>query len=63
MKITKNSREEIRVEPTEYKGQNLISIRVWTKTYDGRGYIPTKKGITVSPRVAKDVSEAIHGLV
>ncbi len=63
MTITKNTREEIRVEPTEYKGQSLISIRVWAKTYDGRGYIPTKKGIAVTPEVAKGVSEAIHGLI
>jgi hypothetical protein len=61
--IQKNSREEIRVEPTEYKGQSLVSIRAWAKTYDGRGYIPTKKGLTVSPGVAKSLSEAIQQVV
>lgn len=60
MTITKNSREEIRVEPTEYKGQSLISIRAWAKTYDGRGYIPTKKGIAVSPEVAKSLLTALQ---
>jgi len=44
--IAKNAREELRVELTEYRGHELVSIRVWIDKSDGSGKAPTPKGIT-----------------
>jgi hypothetical protein len=45
-KMEKNSQEEIRFSLQEYRGTDLIDIRVY---YDGGGrdFIPTKKGISI----------------
>ncbi len=60
MDIQKNSKEIIRVEATEYKGHSLVSMRIFAKTYDDRGFVPTKKGLTVSPAVAIEICRAIQ---
>ncbi len=41
--IDKNCREELRVELTEFKGHQLIQLRVWAKNGDANS-IPTKSG-------------------
>ena len=45
-KMEKNSQEEIRFSMQEYRGTDLVDIRVY---YDGGGrdFIPTKKGISI----------------
>ena len=47
MDIQKNKNEIIRVETSEYKGNKFID------------YLPTKKGIAFSHKIAKQVIEAI----
>ncbi len=56
-KFGKNEMEEIRVALQEYKGANLIDIRVWFK--NGGRWIRTKKGITLSIRLLPELKEAI----
>lgn len=49
--IQKNNREIIRIEVSEFKGKELINIRIWYQAIDNDGnivYNPTQKGITVS---------------
>jgi len=58
--IKKNSREELRIQLTEYKGKQLVDIRLWRKTFDERGYVRTRKGLTISPYLTM---ELIGGLV
>lgn len=60
--IEKNAREVVRIQETTYNDKPYVDIRVWVKTFDDRGFVVTKKGITVSPEVAKGVSRAIQGL-
>ena len=55
--IIKNTQEIIRIQNKEYKGSDLIDIRVFYEK-DGE-YLPTKKGITFNPKIAKDVIEGI----
>src|SRR5712675_2361871 len=43
--IRKNAAEEIRIELSEFRGHDLINIRVWTDPRDGAERIPTKAGI------------------
>lgn len=44
--INKNSREIIRIEVSEFKGRELINLRIWYQHFDGE-YKPTQKGITL----------------
>lgn len=48
-KIGKNAQEEIVVQLTEYRGYDLVDMRVWTKPVfgDTDKDKPTKKGLTV----------------
>lgn len=46
--IPKNSLEEIRIGLDEWKGRDLVNIRVWAEPYEGGERRPTKKGLAVS---------------
>ena len=51
VEIQKNSREVIRISPSEYEGHQFIDLRIW---YDDNGEMkPTKKGISFNPSKAK----------
>ena len=57
IEIQKNSREVIRISPSEYEGHQFIDLRIW---YDDNGEMkPTKKGISFNPSKAKEVVEGI----
>lgn len=56
--ITKNAREQIRVERQEFKGHDLLNIRVFYD--DGTGeYRPGKQGLAVRVELVPDLIEAI----
>tara|TARA_B100000965_G_C19593632_1_gene759080 strand:+ start:641 stop:886 length:246 start_codon:yes stop_codon:yes gene_type:complete len=59
MDIQKNKKEIIRVETSEFKGNKFIDCRVYFKDENSGKYLPTKKGIAFSHKVAKQVIEAI----
>lgn len=44
--IKKNSIDEIRIALSEFKGHDLINIRVYTEIENGKDMVPTKKGLT-----------------
>ena len=47
-RFEKNSFEEVRISLTEFKGKELIDIRVYFKPDGEEEMKPTKKGITIS---------------
>ena len=57
-KFEKNATEEVRVSLTEYKGHELIDIRVYYAP-PGREAIPTKKGLTMSVDLYPDLKDAV----
>ena len=57
-KFEKNATEEVRVSLTEYKGHELIYIRVYYAP-PGREAIPTKKGLTMSVDLYPDLMDAV----
>jgi hypothetical protein len=57
--IEKNSREIIRVEVSDFKGKELINLRIWFQDFDG-GYKPTQKGITLDLSHYNSLKEAIE---
>lgn len=48
----------IRVEKKEYKGYEFIDVRKYYESEDGK-WLPTKKGIALSPDIAEEVAQAI----
>ena len=58
MSIRKNAREELRIERQEYRGHDLVNIRVWYD--DGSGeYLPGKQGVAFKVDVLPDVMDAL----
>lgn len=56
--IRKNAREELRVERQDYRGHDLINLRVWYD--DGSGeYRPGKQGIAFKAELLTDVLNAL----
>ena len=58
--IRKNAAEEVRVSLDEFKGHNLISLRVWCDPYAGDERVPTKRGLSVSVRLLPELIEALQ---
>lgn len=57
--IQKNKRETLIVELSEYKGHNLVSLRVWANNSEGVA-VPTPKGVTVSVALLPAIREAFQ---
>ena len=57
--IAKGDTEKIVVSKKEYQGHEYIDIRIHFKMDDGRWQF-TKKGVTLSPKKAKDLIEILQ---
>ena len=55
----KNATEEIRVQLREYRGHQLLDIRVFYYPEEGGEARPTKKGVSVSVSLVPKLREAI----
>jgi hypothetical protein len=60
MDIDKNTQEIIRVQPTEFKGYQLVDIRVFYR--DGEVLKPTKKGITFKREMLTEVINCLKAV-
>jgi hypothetical protein len=63
--IKKNNNEIIRIEVSEFKGRELINIRIWFQSIDGQGnvvYKPTQKGITLNLNEYDELRDGIEKL-
>ena len=59
--IQKNSSEVLRVELTEFKGYQLLSMRIWTKELPGKQEArPTRKGLAVQVDLIPELLTAIE---
>lgn len=62
--LPKNSREQVRFSFTEYKGHDLLDIRVYYN--DGlteENWKPSKKGITLSRELLPEFAEKVQALL
>lgn len=57
--LRKNSREEVRVSLDEFKGMQLLNIRVWFAGDDGQ-MRPGKQGVAVRLELAPELMQAIR---
>ena len=65
--IPRNTTERIQISINSYKNKQYLDLRVYYTTDDGENWLPTKKGVTVSPDnlpLLKDaVEEAMQELL
>lgn len=58
--IDKNSMEKIRIERTNYKGYDLVSLRVYFQDKISGEWKPSPKGITFKVELLEDIIEALE---
>ncbi|VAX34936.1 hypothetical protein MNBD_UNCLBAC01-677 [hydrothermal vent metagenome] len=57
--FSKNKFQEIRIGIREFKGNDLIDIRIWTMTQGTEEMVPTAKGVSMNINLLKDLKKAI----
>lgn len=55
----KNKFEEIRVQIKEFKGYDLVDIRVFASAKDGEDKVPTGKGVSINVTHFLELKKAI----
>lgn len=64
--IKKNNNEIIRIEVSDFKGRELINIRIWYQAIDGKSsdivYKPSQKGITLNINEFNELKDGIEKL-
>ncbi|WP_299986667.1 transcriptional coactivator p15/PC4 family protein [uncultured Ruegeria sp.] len=56
--IQKNTQEEIRISREDFKGHDVVNLRVWYLAKDGEKH-PTKKGVAFSAALLPDIQQAL----
>ena len=55
----KNKFQEIRVGIREFKGNDLVDIRVWTMTQGSDEMVPTAKGVSFNVNLLSELKKSI----
>ena len=58
--IERSSTEQLQIAVKEYKGKKYLDLRIFYTTDDGASWLPTKKGVTISPNHLSILKEAIE---
>ena len=58
----KNKYQDVKVRISEYQGNDVIDIRIWTQPPQGNDKVPTGKGININVRLFSQLKEAIAKL-
>jgi len=58
----KNKYQDVRVRLSEYQGNDVIDIRIWTQPPQGEDKVPTGKGININVRLFSQLKEAVDKL-
>ena len=60
--FAKNKFQEVRVGIREFKGNDLVDIRIWTQTQGSAEMVPTAKGVAINiallQKLLKSLNEA-----
>ncbi len=57
--IPKSPTEQLQIALNEFKGKEYLDLRIFYTTDDGASWLPTKKGVTVSPDQLEVLLEAV----
>ena len=57
--VPRSATEQLQISINEYKGKSYLDMRIYYTTDDGLNWLPTKKGVTVSPENVELLKDAI----
>jgi len=58
----KNKYQDVKVRISEYQGNDVIDVRIWTQPPQGENKVPTGKGININVRLYSKLKEAVDEL-
>jgi hypothetical protein len=58
----KNKYQDVKVRISEYQGNDVIDIRIWTQPPQGEEKVPTGKGININVKLFQKLKEAVQKL-
>ena len=58
--IPRSATEQLQIAINEYKGKCYLDLRIFYTTDDGMNWLPTKKGVTVSPDNLELLKDAVE---
>lgn len=57
--IPRSATEQLQIAVSEFKGKKYLDLRIFYTTDTGATWLPTKKGVTVSPENLELLKDAI----
>ena len=60
--FAKNKYQDVKVRLSEYQGNDVIDIRIWTQPPQGEEKVPTGKGININVKLFSKLKEAVTKL-
>ena len=58
----KNKFQEVRIGIREFKGNDLVDVRIWTLTQGSEEMVPTAKGVSINVHLLPDLLKALQGV-
>ncbi|MBD3379288.1 MAG: transcriptional regulator [Candidatus Omnitrophica bacterium] len=58
----KNKYQDVKVRISEFQGNDVIDIRIWTQPPQGDEKVPTGKGININVKLFSKLKEAVQKL-
>lgn len=58
----KNKYQDVKIRVSEYQGNDVIDIRIWTQPPQGGEKVPTGKGININVKLFGKLKEAVQKL-
>jgi len=58
--FSKNKFQEVRVGIREFKGNDLVDIRIWTISQGADQMVPTAKGVTINVHLLPQLLKALQ---
>ncbi len=58
--IARSATEQLQISLSEYKSKKYLDLRIFYTTDNGQTWLPTKKGVTVSPENLTLLKDAIE---
>ncbi|MFQ5953076.1 MAG: transcriptional coactivator p15/PC4 family protein [Candidatus Omnitrophota bacterium] len=58
----KNKYQDVKFRISEYQGNDVIDIRIWTQPPQGGEKVPTGKGVNINVKLFPKLKEAVEKL-
>ena len=58
----KNKYQDVKFRISEYQGNDVIDIRIWTQPPQGGEKVPTGKGVNINVKLFPKLKEAVQKL-